>query len=272
MIPPEIEAVALLGWCVFPTARRHRATAFDGASEQATCDLDTLGRWSHDYPGCGWRAVCGPSRLFVLDVDRAGVTHAADGFEALTALATKHGAIPPRPMTRTGGSGGAALFFTHASEPLIGKSGFPAPGLDPLRGRQAVMIPPSCHPDTGRPYTWRVAPWDVHPPAIPAWLANALRPADPPPSPGWQVTSERAYSAVIRAVQAVQDAPGGQSNDVLNRRAYRLGTFVGAGVLSEADASAALLSAAMQRAIPSREAQSTIRSGITAGRRAPIGQ
>ena len=273
MIPDEIERVALLGWCLFPVSAYSKAAAFrvepgqPTALDQATSDLATLDRWAHEYPSCGWRVVAAPSRLFILDVDRPGVTHAADGFAALAGLVAKHGALPPRPMTRTGGSGGAALFFEWRGEPLRGQSGYP--GLDPHRGRQAIMIPPSRHPVTGGAYTWRVPPWECSPPPIPGWLATLLRPPPPPPVPQWEPTAERAMTAVLSAVQAVSGAADGDANNTLNAQAFRLGRgWCQRGLLSSSDAESALMSAAMQRRIPVPEARATIQSGLKGGMRA----
>jgi hypothetical protein len=75
----------------------------------------------------------GGSGIWALDVDVPGPDHAADGVKALKELIAAHGPIPPRPATRTGG-GGYTLFFRHEGEPISGKSGTPAPGLDLPRG------------------------------------------------------------------------------------------------------------------------------------------
>ncbi len=271
MIPPEIEAVALLGWHVYPMSSVSKAGCFRGAADAASADLDTIARWCSLYAGCNWRVVCGPSGLFALDVDRPG-THHADGFAALAALSAKHGAIPERPMTRTGGSGGAALFFQHQGEALRGQSGVPAPGIDPHRGRQAVVIPPSRHPVTGGAYTWRVPPWRVPPPPIPHWLAEMLKPVPEPKilRQPFQPTDDRARNAMFRAVMAVQSAPAGAANTTLNKQAFRLGTWCGASLLTAAEATDALYHAARARRIPSREARDTIKSGLRAGMRQPV--
>lgn len=270
-LPVEIENLANLGWYLYPMSPFSKAGAFKGAAESATYDLDKLEHWARQFPGCGWRVVCGPSGLFVLDVDRPG-THSSDGFAALAALVEKHGALPARPMTRTGGSGGAALFFRHDGQPLRGQSGNPTPGLDPHRGRQAVVVPPSRHPVTGGTYTWRVPPWELTPPPIPDWLATLLKPL---PEPEWKrqpyvPTSERARNAIMRAIHAVQDAPKGQANDTLNKQAFRLGAWCGAGLLSEAEAVDTLYAAARARRVPHHEARATIRSGFKAGVRQPV--
>ena len=269
---PDLERLALLGWHLYPCSRSSKAGCFEGAAAAASCDLDQLEQWSHQYRGCNWRVVTGPSGLFGLDVDRAGPTHAADGFAALSSLVARHGPLPTRPMTRTGGSGGAALFFKHEGQPLRGASGQPLPGLDPHRGRQAVMIPPSRHPKTGGAYVWRVPPWEVTPPPIPTWLAKLL---EPPPEPEWKrhayvLTSERARNAVMKAIHAVQDAPSGAANDTLNKAAFQLGTWCGAGLLTESEAWDAIYAAARQRSIPHLEAKDTIKSGLKAGLRCPV--
>nr|WP_018979408.1 bifunctional DNA primase/polymerase [Saccharibacter floricola] len=274
-IPLEIENVALLGWHVYPMSPRSKAGCFKGAHDAATCDLDVIERWCRDYLGCNWRVVMGPSRLFALDVDRAGQTHKADGFAALQKLVRKHGPLPPRPMTKTGGSGGAVLFFRHQGELLRGASGCPAPGLDPHRIGQAIVIPPSRHPMTKGAYHWRkgCAPWEIAPPPLPSWLADLLR---PPPEPvrdygknPFYVTNERAFQVLMRAVYSVETAPSGGSNDTLNKQAYRVGRWCGAGVLSEHDAIDCLLVASKSRGIPYREARDTIRSGLRGGMRHP---
>lgn len=266
MIPDEIERVMLLGWAVHPVSRHTKAACFEGAAAASTCDLFVVEEWCRKYPNCNWRVATGPSRLFVLDIDRAGSTHAADGFAAMAALVAEHGELPPRPMSRTGGTGGAGMFFRHQGEPLIGRSGYLAPGIDTLRGGQNVMIPPSRHPVTGNPYTWRVSPTEIAPPPIPAWLASLLRPPPPPPPvPYWAMTEGRAAAAVENAISAVQNAPAGQANDLLNRQAFRLGVWVGRGKLHASDAEAGLLAAASCRRMPVREAIATIRSGLRAG-------
>lgn len=268
---PDIERLALLDWRLYPASRTSKAGCFKGAAAAATSDLDQIERWSATYPLCSWRVVTGPSGLFALDVDRPG-THHHDGFAVLAKLVELHGDLPPRPMTRTGGSGGAALFFRHSGERLRGKSGLPAPGLDPHRGRQAVMVPPSRHPITRGAYVWRIPPWELAPPPIPVWLAKLLEPA---PEPEWkrhpyEPTTERARNAIMRAIHAVQDAPSGAANDTLNRQAFRLGSWAGAGLLTSSEAHETLYSAARQRMIPDREARDTIKSGLKAGMQHPV--
>ncbi len=269
---PDIERVALLGWRLYPCSSRDKRGCIKGSTDAATCDLDQLAAWSRAFPDCNWRVVMEGSGLWALDVDAPGLDHAADGISAMAALVRQHGHMPAQPRTRSGG-GGAALFFRHDGEPIAGKTGTPAPGLDPRRGRLSVTIPPSVHVTTGRPYRWLVAPWDVSPPPAPAWL---LRLVAPPPEPARPrlpaVTStERAHRRLRRAVDAVLDASSGAANDTLNRQAFAVARHVGAGTLSEHEAIEALYAASRHRSIPHHEASATIRSAFRAGYAKPLG-
>ena len=270
-LPPDLARLAGIGWHLYPCRAHHRACSFAGAPALATPDPDQLARWQAEYPGCSWRVACGPSRIVAIDVDRPGGNHTADGIAAMAALVGAHGPLPPRPTVRTGGSGGLCLFFAHDGEQLRGESGVPAPGIDPHRGAQSIMVPPSRHPRTGGPYRWIVPPWEVAPPPLPPWLATLLRPAPvTAPTHAWRPNGPRASAAIMHAVHAVRVAPGGAANDTLNRAAFRLGTWVGAGFISGDTAMTELHAAATLRKIPIKEALATIRSGLEAGRRNPV--
>lgn len=269
--PLGIEALANLGWRIHPTSQYSRAACIKDAATLATFDLDQIDLWSSKFPGCGWRVVMDGSGIWALDVDAPSDGHAANGIAEMARLVAVHGPLPPGPRMRTGG-GGCVLIFKHNGEPISGKTGTPAPGIDPRRGRLTVTLPPSLHIRTRRPYSWINAPWDISPPTAPAWLLRAVA---PPPEPAWRrhpftATTERATRAVMRAVHAVFDAPPGQANETLNRAAYTLGRWCAAGLLPASEATESLYSAARQRRIPHNEARDTIKSGFTAGLRHPV--
>lgn len=273
MIPPEIEAVALLGWHVFPASQYSRAMCFAGAHDAATCDLDTIERWCVDYPRCSWRLVFGPSMLWGLDLDVPSESHAADGVAAMRDLVAEHGALPPCPITRSGG-GGNALFFAWSGEEIIGKTGHPAPGIDPRRGRLSVTIPPSIHIGSKRPYVWLRPPWEVSAPTAPAWLLDAVRPPPEPVRCAAPVLTDGdkarnyAVAALRNAIARVATAPSGQANDTLNRESYAMARFVRDGHLHESEVRDCLVAGARARSIPIKEAIATIDSGIRSRSRA----
>lgn len=268
MIPPDIEAAALIGWHVYPCSRVSKAGAFKGAHLHATCDLNQLARWSKEYRSCNWRVVFGPSQIWGLDCDVPPL-HKDDGVGNLAALIADHGSMPVRPTMRSGG-GGIGIFFRHDGEKIIGEGGHPASGIDPRRGAQSQTIPPSIHTVTRKPYRWLVRPWQVNPPTAPAWL---LKLVEPPPVPTYAQapidTTDQARRRLYRAAMAVLDAAQGQRNDVLNRRSYQIGRMIGAGLLGEDEAVNALYGAARQIGLDHAEIQGTIRSGINSGRRSP---
>jgi hypothetical protein len=270
-LPPEIEKVALLGWAVYPCSQNSKHGCFKGASAAATCDLAKLEEWSGRFPGCNWRVVFGPSGLWGIDLDvpRDG-GHAGDGVTAFADIARAYTALPACPVSLSGG-GGLALFFRWQGEPIVGKTGYPADGIDPRRGALSVTIPPSIHIATRRPYVWRTAPWDVSAPTAPDWLLRVFR---PPPEPELRrselPTDIDARAILIRAGGIIRSAPPGAANDTLNRRAYILARWVAAGVLGERDAVEFCYAAAHDRKIPLPEARATIRSAFRKGLLLPM--
>lgn len=272
MLPDPVERLALLGWRLYPasSAPGSRAACFKGASEAATHDLDQLARWATEYPDCNWRVVMRGSDIWALDLDAAGDDHSADGIAAFTALCAGH-ALPPRPMTRSGG-GGMALFFRHNGEPISGKTGTPKPGIDPRRGRLSVTVPPSLHHRTRRPYRWLVAPWDVSPPDAPQWLLDAVKPPPEPPMPKrpFIPTTDRARSVLIRAIGRVHQAGEGGRNEALNAQGYAVARYVAAGLLGEGEALEALYAAGRQIGLPHPEIKATLQSAFRSGFRKPV--
>ena len=271
-LPSEIEAVALLGWHLYPAVRRPSAKAacFKGASDAATCDLDTLARWDADFNRPNWRVVMGPSNLWGIDLDAPSADHDADGISAFAQFAKSYPPLPPGPRTRSGG-GGLALFFRGTDQPIMGKTGYPAPGIDPRRGRLSITIPPSIHHRTGRAYRWISAPWETATPDAPDWLIRLFRtPQDAPKLNANVIADSKASRALVAAMRAVRDAPSGAANDTLNRRPYYIARCVAAGALSETEAVDALYAAALDRRIPAREAIATLKSAFASGKSRPL--
>ena len=202
-MPPDIERLALLGWRIFPASQYSRAACVKNFTTLASHDLDQLDRWSREFPNCNWGIVMADSGAWALDVDVPGSGHNADGVKALADLTAKHGPLPSRPMARSGG-GGLALFFRDDGAPIAGRSGTPAPGLDPRRGRLPLIVPPSLHHRTRRPYRWLTPPWELPPPAAPAWL---LRLVAPPPEPAMPARPQRLAAPSPVQTPEAQPAP-----------------------------------------------------------------
>ena len=126
----------------------------------ATTDLDLVGRWwsAHPSANIGMRV---PDELVVIDLDpRNG------------ALETSLESLPETATTWSGrGDGGRHLWFRRPMGPITGAH-LPG-GWDLKTSTGYVVVPPSIHPVTGRPYRWGTY-LDVA--AVPEWLEQLLRP------------------------------------------------------------------------------------------------
>lgn len=260
---PDIERVALLGWHLYPCSRTTRKACFPSPTQKATCDLDQLEAWTREFRNPNWRVVFGPSGMWGLDCD-VPPGHPHDGVAGLKALTDQHGQLPKRPTARSGG-GGLVVFFKHTDEKIIGDGGHPALGIDPRRGAQSQVIPPSIHITTRKPYHWILPPWEVSAPKAPDWLLGLVK---PPPQPAYKSgpidTEDFARNRLYKAASAVMNAGDGVRNDTLNRRSYQVGIMVAAGVLGESEAVEALYAAARAAGLDHGEASATIKSGFRA--------
>jgi hypothetical protein len=272
-LPTDIERLALLRWRLYPASRRSKAACIKDPGASATFDLDKLHAWTREFPDCNWRMVCEGSGVWALDVDVPSEDHDADGVAALADLVKRHSPIPTRPMTRSGG-GGLALFFRHSGEPIHGATGWPAPGIDPRRGKLSVTVPPSIHVRTRRPYVWAVAPWKVSPPDAPGWLLAAVA---PPPPPAVRSVSDGihnadparrsryAEAALRNAIGRVASAPQGRRNDILNTEMFGLMRLARSGDLAARDVADCMAVAARHAGLTAPEVQATLRSALRSG-------
>ena len=271
---PDIERLGLLGWRLCPSSRSTRATCIARAADLATCDLDQLERWSREFTGCNWRVVMKGSGIWALDVDVPSEDHDEDGMKALSDLVDVHGPLPLRPTIRTGG-GGCVLFFKHVGEPIVGRTGTPAPGLDPRSGRQTVTLPPSIHHRTRKPYRWLMPPWEVASPPAPEWL---LRLVEQPAAPSMHDRAPRvpegrgarlryAQAALRNAANRVAGAGPGTRNDALNRETFAMVRFIAEGSLEAIEVATMMAYAARQSGLLPPEVKATVTSALAAGMR-----
>jgi hypothetical protein len=136
----------------------------------ATSDPARVGRWWARWPEANIGARV-PRVLLVLDVDpRHG------GHQRLAELEAEHGPLPATRVSVSGrGDGGQHRWFLHpggqVSAVRLGA------GLDVKTHSGYVLLPPSHHPATGRPYRWAEPLRDPAP--APAWLCALLAPPAP---------------------------------------------------------------------------------------------
>ncbi len=160
--------LAALGWQVFPcrpTGPKAKAPLTERGHLEATTDPGQIRAWWSRWPDAMIGAPV-PAALIVLDVDPR---HGGD--VGLAQLEADHGVLPATLTTISGrGDGGRHLYFRRPAG-AVTSTRLPR-GID-LKAAGYCIVPPSLHPDTGRPYQWI----DADPVALPSWLREVLRPA-----------------------------------------------------------------------------------------------
>lgn len=236
----------------------------------ATIDAAAVDAWWRSFPEANIGIRTGAaSGLVVLDVDgEAGRRSAMD-------LAREHGRLGAA-WVRTG-SGGWHAYLAHPGghgPVLLGRVG---EGLDVRGDGGYVVAPPSLHA-SGRRYRW-------------AWPSNVAGPTELPPAPGWLIdrampapgrppepravrlgpdaSSAYAAAAIDQEAREVALTQPGQRNERLNRAAFKLGQLVGAGLVSEATVTEALVTAGLTAGPGERKIRSTVARAVRAGMSEP---
>lgn len=182
--------------------------------------------------------------------------------------------LPPTARANTGRPGAFHLYF-RCNTPLGNSAGRLGPNIDVKADGGQVVFPGSVHPDTGQRYEWAegLAPWQAEVAELPVHILHRLNGHDVAadaahvgPTPPRAAKGERYAKAALEGeLDALRAATDGNRNETLNKAAFSLGQFVGAGLLDRSDVEVALQSAAEAIGLPQREAAATIRSGLDSG-------
>jgi putative DNA primase/helicase len=135
----------------------------------ATTDESVIRRMWEEHPGANIGMPTGEKTgVFVVDPD------GPKGAKTLAALEVEHGPLPETHEVRTGRSdGGRHLYFHQPVEIKIkSKDSLLGPKLDVKGDGGYVVVPPSIHPASKRPYTLVN---DGIPAEPPAWLLDLVR-------------------------------------------------------------------------------------------------
>lgn len=209
------------------------------------------------------------SGLVVLDVDpRNGGTTTLNGL-------IRDGLAPATAYVVTG-SGGLHLYYLHPGHPVACSQGKPGQGLGPGIDVKAdggyVVLPPSVHPRTGRPYRW--APGRTVQEMPPALVQRCTRPAPaiaPPAARPHPLTSTRRGGGISHPdrllaahLDAVARAPEGARRTTLYGAARGVARMVAADAIDQADAIAALTDAGRTAQQTDRDIRAAIRGAFRA--------
>jgi Bifunctional DNA primase/polymerase, N-terminal len=159
----------------------------------ATSDPQRVASWWARWPQANIGARV-PQSLFVLDIDPRH-----HGHQRLAQLEAEHGPLPPTRVSLSGrGDGGQHRWFLHPGGPL--SAARLGQGLDVKTSAGYVLLPPSRHPATGRPYTW--AEPALAPAAAPGWLRRLLAPPPAVPARRRPLPSSRQGESVAERFNA----------------------------------------------------------------------
>ncbi|MDB5294393.1 MAG: Bifunctional primase/polymerase [Phycisphaerales bacterium] len=169
-------AYAARGWRVLPLRPRTKHTFAGIGSHDATTDPAKLAEWWARWPDANVGLATGTaSNLAVVDQD---VDPAATPPKNGPAEWARLTAGRPIGTAAVGtGRGGLQLYFLDAGRGCRNSQGRLAPGIDTRGEGGYVVAPPSIHPN-GQRYDWAATPDEIPLAELPAWVADAVRPAD----------------------------------------------------------------------------------------------
>jgi hypothetical protein len=253
-----------------------------GGLYKATTDQKQIRAWWQRWPNAMIGVRMGAaSDVWALDPDAPKRETDADGRATWAGLTAQHGAVYSH-THRTPGGGQHILFKWDASRPVTNKEGqLRRSGIN-VRGEGGYVIAPPSINANGRSYEV-VEPLDYFNFAdAPDWLYELV--LTPLVSEQAQAKAERprterrhkrpyAEAALRAEVDAVASCTDGNRNNQLNTSAFKLGTLVGAGELSEGEVIGALYDAAVACGLVDDDGQravmATINSGLSEGIKHP---
>jgi hypothetical protein len=270
------------GWPVFMLARSKRPVANCTPCRTAGSD--------HDPATCGhltchgfYAASTDPERVaaMVAAIPRGQLairTGAASGLAGVD-VDPAHGGnrglselmseqIVPRTLHVHTGSGGLHLYYRHPGTPLPSRPMPNRPGIDVKADGGYLVLPPSIHHRTGRPYRWGSAREVVE---MPAALVAACLPATPADSSAPQTIPVTAIGGggishpdllLSAHLDAVRRAPQGKRRTTLYGAARGVARMVAAGAIDSAAAVDALTYAGHQAAQSDRDIKAAIAGGF----------
>ncbi|WP_174020424.1 bifunctional DNA primase/polymerase [Agrobacterium fabrum] len=266
------------GWPVFP-CRSHAEENVD----QATGEIITLGektpltpngfkgatrfpriieRWWSDWPDAAVGLPTGEKTgFFALDIDNK--PGGANGFDWLAEMEAEHGPLPDTARVMSP-NGGLHIYFKY----VVGtrNRGALGAGVD-IRSEGGYVLAAGSTMANGRSYKWETDTREIA--DAPAWLLDLLLPKSAPAHTQYSLSAatNNAYvdAAVDRELSDLAGAPMGTRNNALNDAAFSIGTIVGAGALSEAEARALLQNVARGWGRDWSRCCKTIENGLKAG-------
>ncbi|MEE9984208.1 bifunctional DNA primase/polymerase [Agrobacterium pusense] len=223
-------------------------------------------RWWSDWPDAAVGLPTGEKTgFFALDIDNK--PGGANGFDWLAEMEAEHGPLPDTARV-TSPNGGLHIYFKY----VVGtrNRGALGAGVD-IRSEGGYVLAAGSTMANGRSYKWETDTREIA--DAPAWLLDLLLPKSAPTHTQYSLSAatNNAYvdAAVDRELADLAGAPMGTRNNALNDAAFSIGTIVGAGAISEAEARALLQDVARGWGRDWSRCCKTIENGLKAGMQNP---
>ncbi|MFF9688065.1 bifunctional DNA primase/polymerase [Streptomyces sp. NPDC014623] len=266
------------GWHVFPLRPGDKRPALHGETAcprtggctdghrkwegRATTDPGRIRRAWADRP-FNIGLATGPAGLVVIDLDMPKPNSSTDtpsGVTTFQALYERAGQVTPATYRVRTASGGHHLYFTAPPGVRLANSAGKLGQLIDSRAWGGYVVAPGSIVH-GQPYEVL----DNAPVAeLPAWLLDALKPAERPQQPVRlslpRVRDRAARTALERETAAVATAPEGRREAQLFESARKVARFVGWGDLSRDEVEQAFQWAGESSGLPASQCRSTLRS------------
>lgn len=199
-----------------------------------------------------WGVPCGvPNGIMVLDIDIK-----TDGWKTIR----EQNLFIPDTLSQKTLNGGRHFIFKYDPTKDIGnKVGF-LPGLD-IRSQGGWIA-------------WYGMDVNPNKPILdaPEWIFTATKNKPTPETvqSNVRLAPEIVEGMFAQCLENIRNAPAGESNDTLNREAYKVGQMIASSTLTRSFAEQELRRAAKDRGKPDYEAKATIESGINGGLKHPL--
>ena len=233
------------GWYVFPLKPGTKTPAVKDWENWATQTPDPI--WWSD-PRQGYGIACGPSNLYVVDID---YSDHVNGYTTWYQLIRQHG-LPPETYVAATPRQGLHIYY-HCPNPPANTAGKIGPGID-TRGRGGYVV--------GYP------PVEDLPTApLPSWLRPTTATSThqtPQPRRISGQTSRYGQSALTYETEKIRNAPIGTRNTQLNTSAYRIAQLVAGGEIESRHATEQIIYAAISAGLSEQEAIATTASAFNA--------
>lgn len=234
------------GWKVFPLKPNSKTPAVKDWESWATTTPDPIW-WSTD--GQGFGVACGPSNLYVIDIDH---NEHANGYRSWLELLDRHGPLPATYSVCTP-RGGLHLYY-HTETPPPNTASRIGPGIDTRgSGGYVVGYPPADNIETQPLPDW------LHPPTTQPTAKPTYRPRNTNGG-----TSRYGQQALTLETEKIRTAPQGTRNHQLNTSAYRIAQLVQGGEIDSRHAVEQLIYAGLAAGLTETETLATTSSAFTA--------